>query len=356
MKNQCKNGHKYTKENTYHTSVGTVQCRTCDRKRKADKRASVETAVYPTFGKSPWETTPEVPTIEAEPEEEPELKIPKKLIPKERPLENQARIPFFPAGGIFVDSDNHFPTDDKAATRAKLKFVQAMRPDLWINAGDLFDFYLASRYDKEAARVFGSFGITLQAEIDAARPYAEEICQVVKQAHFIPGNHCHRFEKLIDANPALYGLRSMGWSQILDYPKNFYVHPYGTRLRVNDLPLYVVHGDQIVPERVSAPAPFMLNKRNNQTTIFGHNHKLGEAYRTSYDQDRNPIIYGAVNIGHGCDITQQTYAGPEPDWATGFCYVEVYKQNGKARFSIHLIKIIDGSFKFAGVLYDGNQP
>ncbi len=356
----CKQGHEYTEKNTYFTSKGSINCRTCDRIRKADRRGAkkeTEVAGFPTFGKevylsNPWEATPEVPVVETEPEEE--LKVPKKLLNKELPFENQRVIPFWPSNGMFVDGDNHFPVADPVVTNAKLKFVQDMKPSLWVNVGDLLDFWLASRFNKEANRLFGEYGSRLQDEIDSARTYVDEICDIVKQAHFIPGNHEHRHERLIDVNPALHGLRALGWKNIFQYPANFYTHAYGTRLKVNEAPLFLVHGDQIVPDRVSAPAQYMLQKRVNQTTIFGHTHKASEAYRTGYDENREPIIYGAINSGHGCLVQEQTYAGPEPDWQHAFCYVEFFHHNNKPRFSIHLIKVIDGCFKFRGKLYDGN--
>ncbi len=311
-------------------------------------------APTPTAGGDPWQRPAEIPPP-AEPElEDDSLLVPRSLRPKERPPESQAQIPFLPRG-MFVDSDNHFPIADPAVHAAKLAFVRDVKPDLWVNLGDLLDFWLASRVPKEAKRLFGPYGAQLQEEIDSARPYVEAVCGIVKQAHWIPGNHEKRHEALIDANPSLYGLRALGWKSILRYPENFVVHPYGTRLKINRAPLYCVHGDQIVPDRVVAPTQYMLNRRVNQTTLFGHNHRAGEAYRTGYDEDRQPIIYGAVNTGHGSLVSEQTYAGPEPDWQHAFAYVEFYEVDGKARFSTHLIKVIDGRFMFNGKVYDGRK-
>lgn len=309
-------------------------------------------------GKEQWQKPAEIPELGAAIEAEhgdAGLHIPRALRSKDRPTESQSTIPIWPARGIFVDGDNHFPVADPVVHAAKVAFVRDMKPDLWINLGDLLDFWLASSFPKEASRLFGPYGAQLQEEIDSARPYVKEICSIVKQAHFIPGNHEKRHERLIDANPSLFGLRALGWKAILEFPENFYVHPYGTRLRVNKLPLYVVHGDQIVPERVVNPAQYMLDKRINQTTLFGHTHKAAEAYRTGYDENRDPIIYGAINTGHGTIPTEQHYAGPEPNWQPAFAFVECYESGGKARFSVHLIKIIDGRFMFAGKLYDGHR-
>ena len=303
-----------------------------------------------------WQRPAEMPSaaIEAEHAEEP-LKIPANLRPKDRPPESQNTVPFWPARGMFVDSDNHFPVADPVVHAAKLAFVRDMKPDLWINLGDLLDFWLASRFPKEAQRMFGQYGARLQEEIDAARSYVEAVCSVVKQGHFIPGNHEKRHEKLIDANPSLYGLRALGWKQILQYPDKFIVHPYGTRLRINKAPLYCVHGDTLVPDRVVSPSQYVLQQRVNQTTLFGHTHKASTAYRTGYDENREPIVHAAINTGHGSLVGEQTYAGPEPNWQHAFCYVEFFEIEGKGRFTTHLIHIIDGRFSWNGTLYDGRK-
>ena len=304
---------------------------------------------------STWQTPAEIPAPVAEVESEPPVRVPHALRPRDKAPESQALIPLWPTRGIFVDSDNHFPIADPLVTAAKLAFVRDMRPSLWINLGDLIDDWLASRFEKEASRLFGGYGARLQEEIDSARPYVEAVCGIVEQAHWIPGNHEHRQERLIDANPSLHGLRALGWKEMFQFPSNFVAHPYGTRLRVNRLPLYAVHGDQIVPERVVAPAQYMLQKRVNQTTLFGHTHKAAEAYRTGYDENREPIIYGAINTGHGSLTVEQRYAGPEPDWQHAFAWVECYEADGKPRFSTHLIKVIDGRFSWGGTLYDGRK-
>jgi predicted phosphodiesterase len=352
-KSHCVHGHLYNEANTYHTKSGGRQCRACWRVGHTTPKE--EQTVTEEVPPSQWDKPAETPSaaIDAEHGDDESFKCPKALLPKERPSENQAKIPIWPIGGMFVDGDQHFPVADPRVTAAKVAFVQDMKPDLWVNLGDLLDFWLASSFTKEASRLFGPYGARLQDEVDSARPYVNEICSIVKQAHFIPGNHEKRHERLIDANPSLYGLRALGWKSILQYPDNFFVHPYGTRLKVNKAPLYIVHGDTIVPERVVAPAQYILNKRVNQTTIFGHTHKAQECYRTGYDENREPIIYGAINTGHGTIVAEQHYAGPEPEWQTAFAYVEFYENRGKPRFSVHLILVIDGQFKFRGKVYKG---
>lgn len=302
-----------------------------------------------------WQRPAEIPAPAADAASDEPLKIPNALHPKDRPPESQNTVPFWPARGMFVDSDNHFPVADPVVSSAKLAFVRDVKPDLWVNLGDLLDFWLASRFPKEAHRMFGQYGARLQEEIDSARPYVEAVCSVVKQAHFIPGNHEKRHERLIDANPSLFGLRALGWKQILQYPQNFVAHPYGTRLRINKAPLYCVHGDTLVPERVVSPSQYVLQRRVNQTTLFGHTHKASSAYRTGYDENREPIIHAAVNTGHGTLVSEQTYAGPEPDWQHAFAYVEFFEVEGKGRFTVHLIHVIDGRFSWNGTLYDGRK-
>lgn len=282
------------------------------------------------------------------------VKVPTSLRGKDAPPEHRASIAAWPARGIISDGDNHFPIHDPAVTAAKLAFARDVRPSVWVNTGDLLDFWPISRYDKEADRLFSGFGARLQDEIDSARPYVEEMCSIVDEAHLILGNHENRQDRLVDANPSLHGLRAIGWKRLLDYPEKFRIHPYGTILKAGALPLCFVHGDQHVPRGAKYPTHWLLANRINRTTIFGHNHKAAIAFRTGYDAD-GPVTYGAVNQGHGSLTAEQKYAGPEPDWQHAFTYTEVYRDGGKARFAVHLLLVIDGKFSFNGKVYDGRK-
>jgi hypothetical protein len=287
---------------------------------------------------------------------EPECKLhlPRRTVVREAEPEPRAALAEFPTRGILVDGDNHYPIANPGEAAAKIAFARDVKPSAWVNIGDLIDAWFISRHGKEASRLFGGYGVRLQEEIDSARPYVEAMCGLVKEAHYILGNHENRQMRLISENPGLHGLRSLGWAKMLEYPDNLTVHPYGTRLRAYNAPLDFIHGDR-VPMGVKSKAVWVLANLGNRSTIFGHGHHVEQATRTFYDEEGAPIIHGAYQQGHGSIVSEQTYV-TEPNWQSGFTYVEFWKDDhGKSRFSIHPILFIDGRFSWNGRVYDGRK-
>lgn len=292
------------------------------------------------------------PADEVDPEYK--LHLPRRTVVKEVEPEHRATLNEFPVGGIIVDGDNHYPIANHREAAAKIAFARDVGATAWVNVGDLIDCWFISRHAKEASRLFGGYGPRLQEEIDSARPYVEAMCGLVKEAHLILGNHENRQMRLINENPGLHHLRVLGWTKMLEYPSNFTVHPYGTRLRAYDAPLDFIHGDR-VPMGVKSKAAWVLANLGNRSTIFGHGHHVEQATRTFYDEAGEPIIHGAYQQGHGSIVSEQTYV-TEPNWQSSFTYIEFWKDDhGKSRFSVHPILFIDGRFSWNGRVYDGRK-
>lgn len=253
---------------------------------------------------------------------------------------------------VLADGDLHYSIHDRYVEAAKLAFARDIKPDAWVNVGDVYDCWLISRYEKEPERLFDA-GARLQEEFDSARPYWSEVSRIVKRAHLILGNHENRLERLVSANPGLFGLRALEWHRLAELPANVRVHAYGKRLRIGSMTFE--HGDRMGGRfGVKHPTAWLLDNRGARNTVFGHTHRVATTYRTVWDEDGNPHTYVAINQGHGSDVAKQTYQ-PEANWQHGFTLIENYTEAGKPRFTAHVIPIVNGKFSWGGRVYDGRK-
>jgi hypothetical protein len=195
----------------------------------------------------------------------------------------------------------------------------------------------------------------LQDELNAAKPYWREVCKVTKkEVHFILGNHENRLYRFIGANLWAYQLEAFEWQNMAALPPMVKVHEYGAQKKIG--PITFEHGDRIGGRfGCTHPTHWLLQNRGNRNTVFGHTHRLESKTRTVFDEYGEPHVYIAHNQGHGSDVKQQKYAGPEPNWQHGFTYIEFYTEGGKPRFSLHPIIIVNGRFSWGGRVYDGQK-
>lgn len=280
----------------------------------------------------------------------PEWVVPRDALRKRLPTPEDLIKPWRgpPPRRIIVDSDNHHDIADPYHEAAKLKFAQHVKPDLWLNLGDHYDFESVSRFDRDPSRGFP----TLQKEFDSSAPYWREVCRVAKAVEFIQGNHEHRLFKTVAANAGFFGLRALDdWHGLAGIPEAVTVHPYGTQRQAGLL--WAEHGDQI--RGGAYPTRWALDNRGGRAIAFGHTHRLGFQARTVRDERGEVITREAWNTGHGSRPEKQKYAGSVPAWQSGFLYVEHFTIAGRTEIQVHPIRTRGGRFAWDGVVYDGRK-
>lgn len=278
--------------------------------------------------------------------------IPKDVKASDIPPDHGVDADKVESGFVFCTSDHHHPISDKVAEAAMVKLAQDLKPHTFVVNGDVVDAWFISRHDKEADRLFDpDAGPRLKDEIESFRPLGNEIARICKRVYIGEGNHEVRLAKLVNANPALYGL--LDWETLFALPENVKFLKYGYRLRLG--PVSFVHGDRIGGRfGVKNPTQWMLSNKGNRTVIFGHSHGMSCTYRTVWDDTGQPHGYVAIEQGHLSNTKKQLYV-VEPDWTTGFVVVEFFTVAGKTRFTPHLVPIVDGRFSFGGKVYDGRR-
>ena len=299
----------------------------------------------------PLPPTIDLLSVPPRPAPEPEVLIPGEVSPPEASPDSL----FVHAGdvpsGIFSDGDNHYGVHDPIVEAAKLAWLRDVRPSAHVNVGDQYDAFLLSRYDKPAARALRE-DAPLKAEFASAAEYWKTIAEVCSSSHFILGNHENRLQRLIDANPGLFGI--FDWSQMAGLPPAVRVHAYGSKVRIGSVTWE--HGDRIGGRfGILHPSHWLLSNKGHKSTIFGHTHRIESRLKTVWDEGQQPHVYGAWNQGHGSDVRAAWHWAPEPSWQHGFAYVECFTVAGKPRFTVHQFAVVDGRFSWGGKMYDGRK-
>lgn len=254
---------------------------------------------------------------------------------------------------LVIIPDIHFPYHHAAAVEAVLEFIRDTKPEAAVQLGDAFDFYGVSIYPKKPAKMRDG-GARLIDEVKVGKPFFREVVRIVKEVHYLPGNHEERIQRnVVQAYPALDGLPAFDLPSLLELPPEVKCHGYGVKLRIGNLT--VTHGDKLRRGRFlpKYPAAMILAKYPDMNLAIGHTHKIDRASNTIYYADGRRH-FAARYIGWLGDASKIDYED-DPDYQLGFAYVEFWRENGKIRHTFHQIEMVDGCFSWNGKVYGAKK-
>jgi predicted phosphodiesterase len=244
-----------------------------------------------------------------------------------------------------VPGDIHIPCHDEPAIQAMLDLARDVGVDHVVLQGDTFDTYSLSSYGHEVERVLGR-SYTVAQEAAEGQWLHKALLAQAKRVDFIPGNHEFRAKRTIDLNPGLFGHEAVSIRKLFDLPEEYVVHDWRSRLRMGSV--CIEHGDQLKGTLTQYGAAKVLRDYPDQTTFYGHTHRIDVHRHTSY-KDGSPTPRMAASIGHLSRLECHTYVS-DPTWQQGFLLIEWWGPERK-RFTPHIIEVIDGQFSFAGKVY-----
>jgi predicted phosphodiesterase len=237
-------------------------------------------------------------------------------------------------------SDVHVPYHDRRALDIVLGYAGDWKPDLVIVGGDLYDCYGISRYEKDPERL----GDTLQAEFDAARPITAALDALGSDVVYILGNHEARLQAIVGANPALSGLRALGWRKMAELPERWRVLPDQTRYRLGGLDF--LHGNLKGRGGGARHIAAWMFQKLKRSCLFGHYHRQ----QSFIDPDGDGTPRGGFSTGHLLDVSQADYIAC-PDWVSGFATVDF--DHAAEVFSVRQHLIHAGKCRIDGRTYAG---
>jgi len=238
-------------------------------------------------------------------------------------------------GTAVVLQDTHNPFQDQRVLREVELFLWELQPDLVLYPGDMGDFYLLSKFDKNPERAN-----SLQKDLNSTGEMFKRHRALLPNARMIfeEGNHEDRLRKYLWQNPALASLDALKLKNLYKLEDAGVEHvPYKEGVLINGKFL-VTHGD-LVRAHSSYTAKGMSDKYGG-SGIHGHTHRLGSYYRKNYFG-----IYGWWENGCLCDLNPDYVTNP--NWQQGFSIIQFTKD----RFWVQQIQIINRKFMYGNRVY-----
>lgn len=240
---------------------------------------------------------------------------------------------------ILAVPDIHFPFHDKIAIQLMIEVAKDFKPHEVVFLGDVFDFYSASRFEKNPEKDYKLF----YDEIKEARQLFQELLskfQKVQRFTMCEGNHEKRLEKYIAANaPKLGGL--FRTNEVLGIPNEVVYLPYGRENHYKVGKLIFTHGSRAGEN----PAASMV-KKYRSSVLFGHVHRLQEY--TIADFHGNQHV-GLTPGWLGNERKAAEYIHDVSEWSKGFA-LTWHRPNGD--FYYQLVKIQERKSEYS-CLFNG---
>ena len=251
---------------------------------------------------------------------------------------------------VLVIPDLQVPYEDPVALNAVEQYMAAHRWDQVIYIGDFLDFDCISSHNKNNLRAVEGKRILLDYEMgnDILDRHEELVYKRNKNALFtlIEGNHEHRMERYLDANPQMSGMIEVEVGLRLKERGVKWVRNWseGEIYRVGKASF--VHGQYTN----SYHAKKMVDSYGC-SIFYGHTHDMMCIPRPH--RGRKDLHVGQ-SLGSLCNNDLSYMRGRPSQWQQGFG-VFFFLPNGN--FTYYTPRIVDGSFIGPdGVLYTGKKP
>ncbi len=230
---------------------------------------------------------------------------------------------------ILIISDIHAPYHDPEAIELALNYGVENKANTVLINGDLIDFYMLSRFEKDPRKRSVKYEIDCVRDIIKYIRYKFPLATIV----YYLGNHDHRFNKyMVQKAPELLDIKEFSLYSLLKCAENNIIlldNNRGTKMgRLN-----VRHGHEFYGGGGVFPArSYYLKAKDN--ILVSHVHRTSE-YTTP---NINKKISGGFSIGCLSDVSPD-YA-PNSEYNLGFAMVNIIDKEGS--FIVDNKRIIDG--------------
>jgi predicted phosphodiesterase len=262
-------------------------------------------------------------------------------------------LPFIPKKLVALP-DSHHSIQDQKAIDLTIKFLQDYEPDAIVLLGDVYDCVCLSRHDSShTAERLMDIKYKMASEIEAAKPFLNELLNICDDVVLIEGNHERRRKNMINQNPGLLGHPGLEPKKFFEIPDQITWINNNQRLKVGNA--YFEHGDGIINSRGSQHIAAALGQRRPWCNTFvAHWHCSSEYNRVAYWPDGTPETFITATCGHLSTVKEQSFVNL-PNWTLGFRTVEFWQDGStdknSVKFSTHQINFINYKFSWNGKMY-----
>ncbi len=244
-----------------------------------------------------------------------------------------------------VIPDLQVPYHDKRSLAAVEKLMADYRFDGYLQIGDFLDFDCISSHNKNNLRAVEGKRIHLDYDVagDILDRHQAIIRAKNKDAQFVilEGNHEHRMERYLDANPALEGMVEVPTALEFGRRKIKWV-PYWSRGTV-----YKIGKATFIHGRYTNQYHAAKHDSNYGCNIFyGHLHDV-QTYSKEMQGEDNTIVGQSL----GCLCLPQSYMRGGPNkWQQAVTIFDFFPDGN---FTYNVIRIFKHRFAYNGKVYEG---
>ena len=253
-----------------------------------------------------------------------------------------------PVRRTIVTPDKHIPLADKAAIKVVCKAIEIIKPDCYIDLGDVGEWESCSHWKwKKKKRPPLEYQLPdIRKDIKDVNKGMDIIDESLDKVnchtkHFMEGNHEDWLNRFSYEHPYLklniydsLNLKSRGYSY----------HSIGKFLKIGKMHFY--HGHHYAS---------MHHARNHLMKLgvnimYGHHHDLQQASITHMDGQKSAWSIGCLK--DMSDEDNKWLGGRKTNWSHAFSIVDFYESG---YFTVHVIQIIKGRTSLWGEIIDGNK-
>jgi hypothetical protein len=247
-----------------------------------------------------------------------------------------------------VTPDKHFPTADDAAISCVTQAIEIIKPDMYIDLGDVGEWHGASHWQwRKKKRPPLEYQLPfIHQDMDDVNAGMDRIDEALDKAgcktkHMLEGNHDDWMNRFVDEHPYLSGLKFKDAVKLKE--RGYKYHKCGDYLKIGKLAFY--HGHHFAG--IHHTRNHLLRLGTN--VMYGHHHDIQQTSVTHFDGQKS-----AWSIGCLKDMSKDENAwlgGRKHNWSHAFAVVDFYN---KGLFTVHVVQIINGKTALWGELIDGN--
>ena len=248
-----------------------------------------------------------------------------------------------------VTPDKHFPLHDKAAIQVLVKAIEMIKPDIYVDLGDVGEWSHFSRF-KYKGREKPPLEYMLNdcnddiIDVNLGMDIIDEALDKVncKDKHMCEGNH----DNWINEFTKRYPYAKFAFKDVVNLKSRGYkYHPMGSHAKIGKL--YFYHGHQYGGQYHAANHLRKLGCN----VMYGHWHDLQHITATHMDGPK-----AAWSIGCLKDMRADSNAWLKnriTNWGHAFAIIDYYGDQGD--FTVDVVQIINGRTSIWGTLIDGTD-
>ena len=251
-----------------------------------------------------------------------------------------------------VTPDKHAPLQDKAAINVVKKAIEIIKPDIYIDLGDLGEWHSVSHWQWKTKKKPPLEYIIprVDKDVKSVNELLDNIDESLdkvncKEKYLCAGNHDEWCNMFVSEHPYLPQYKFEVSTKLKERGYKYYHNTLFAEkwLKIGKLRFY--HGDKKKGMH-HAKAHLAYGK----SIMYGHHHGLQQA--------SNTIIGGPISAWSvGClkDMSPEKnkwLKGNLTNWSHAFAVIDYFRGG---LFTVHIVQIINGKTSLWGELIDGNK-